>query len=161
MKVNAVADAEVLRHCLKRGDEGATAGEVESPVDAGGEGVSACSSSARERRIQSMRLLASMRQTENMRSCCSTGRMGGVEDAGPRPPMRAIFASTLKSLRHSLRRYSLVTMVLPPVRRPWPMMRLETAMRSFALALRVCWSPKSDGVSCMRTWKPRMPASVA
>ncbi len=37
VKVDAVADAEVLRHCLKCGDEGAAAGEVESPVDAGGE----------------------------------------------------------------------------------------------------------------------------
>src|SRR5437899_3361792 len=82
-------------------------------------------------------------------------------DAGLRPPMRAIFASTLKSFRHSLRRYSLVTMVLPPVRRPCPMMRLETAMRSLALALRACWSPKRDGVSCMRTWKPRIAARVA
>src|SRR5271156_5431958 len=55
-------------------------------------GVAARSSSARERMIQSMRLLASMRQTENMRSCCSTGRTCGGS-AESKPAMRAIFAA--------------------------------------------------------------------
>ena len=34
VEVDAVADAECLRHLLKRGNEGAFAGEVETPVDA-------------------------------------------------------------------------------------------------------------------------------
>ena len=78
-----------------------------------------------------------------------------------RPPMRAMWASMRKSWRHSARRNSLVTMVLPPLRRPWAMMRLETAMRRRPWRVRVAASLKSEGVSCMRVWKPRRPASVA
>src|ERR1039458_3986987 len=121
----------------------------------------ACSNSASERSTQSMRLLVSMRQTESSRSSSVTGRMRFAGCGLARPPMRTMCASMPKDLRHSARRYSLVTIVLPPLCRPWATVRFETASRALVLSVRVAGSLNREGVSCIRSWKPRMPASVA
>ena len=38
VKVDAVANAQIVRHLLERWDHGAFAGQVEPPIDTGGEG---------------------------------------------------------------------------------------------------------------------------
>ena len=163
MKVDAVAEAELGGEFAERDElrpEPARSNCQSVHRERGGV---VASSSARARRSQSMRLFASMRQTESRRSGPpgGMGRMRKRLSDVVRPPMRARWASMWKSRRHSARRNWLVTMVLPPLERPWAMMRLETAMRRQPGRVRVAASLKSEGVSCMRVWKPRTPASVA